>query len=99
MKEYDRIVLWADYFDSNISRSAGRRVGLSSATKLPTLDELAESGRRLGYQVEVVTASHPRRSPAKSGYLSIPRTKTKTQVINAIGEMLRQIRSDKAHLS
>lgn len=95
MKEYDRIVLWTDYFDSAISRSGGRRVSLSSATKSPTLEELAEAARKLGYDVETVKASHPKRSPTRSGYVSIPRTKPKTQVITEIAQMLPLVRGDK----
>lgn len=95
MKDYDRSVIWTDYFDSDLSRSSGRRVPLNSAIRHPSLEELAEAVRRLGYDAEPVTASYPKHSPVKSGYVSFPRTRSKAKVIKEIAEMLARVRGER----
>ncbi|MEM0010899.1 MAG: signal recognition particle subunit SRP19/SEC65 family protein [Conexivisphaerales archaeon] len=92
MKDYERIILWLDYFNSKFSRSCGRRVPLNLAVSSPTLEELVEAARRLGYQVEAVKARYPKRNWEESGYISIPKTKNKTAVIKEISKMLSVVR-------
>jgi len=99
MKEYTRLVLWLDYFNSSISRSEGRRVPLDRAVKTPSLDELVEAAKRAGYTPEPQIAAHPKRSSTVSGYVSVERTKPKSLVIKEVASSLRTLKAERKQVS
>lgn len=92
MKEYDRLIIWLDYFNSTLSRAEGRRIPLSKAVKSPTLDELCQAALSLGYNPQPFQARHPKRSHIQSGYIAIEKKGSKTKVIYELAEALRKIR-------
>ncbi len=92
MKDYDRLVIWVDYFNSSLSRADGRRVPLNMAVRNPTSNELVEAAKRAGYASESAEASHPKRMLTLSGYVSIERKKPKVQTIKDIASLLSTIR-------
>lgn len=92
MKEYDRYVFWLDYFDSELKRSGGRRVPLSSATRAPTLPELGEACRRLNLQSEPQPARYPSRPNRDSGYVSVPKSGPKRELFMKIAKELSTVR-------
>ena len=94
MKDYDRQILWVDYFNSSLSRADGRRVPTNQAVKNPTLQELAKAAERLKIQVEVVEAAFPKRMNIRTGYLSIPKSKGKSQAIRELSNMLATVRGE-----
>lgn len=94
MKEYDRCVLWLEYFNSSVSRKKGRRVPTNQAVKSPKLQELLEAARRLEYNPQSVEAFHPRRFPNPSGYVSIQKLKRKSDSIKEIATMLSVVRGE-----
>ncbi len=92
MKEYDRLIIWLDYFNSTLSRADGRRVPLDKAVKAPTLEELCQAALSLGYTPQPTQARHPKRSHILSGYISIEKRMGKMKTIRELGEALRKIR-------
>lgn len=88
MKDYKRYVLWLDYFNSIVSRESGRRIPLDKSVKDPSLDELVEATKRLGYKPESQAAKIPSRSYIPSGYVSIEK-KTGTKKMQVIAETAR----------
>jgi signal recognition particle subunit SEC65 len=97
LKDYKRFVLWIDYFNSTISRDKGRRIPLNKSVKDPTLDELSEATRRLGYKPESVTAKVPSRTNLQSGYVSVEKKSgtKKSQVIAEVAKTLSSVRGEK----
>jgi signal recognition particle subunit SRP19 len=91
MKDYDRYVVWLDYFDSELKREQGRRVPLSSATRAPKLTELEEACRRLNLQPTPQTAIFPP-LPKISGYVSIKKVKPKQATLLKIARELSVVR-------
>jgi len=92
MKDYDRHVLWLDYFDSELKRSEGRRVPLSSATRAPTLPELGEACRRLNLQPQTQAARHPSRPAKESGYVSVAKSSPKQSLLLRVARELSVVR-------
>jgi signal recognition particle subunit SRP19 len=92
MKDYDRYVFWLDYFDSELKRSGGRRVPLSSATKAPNLSELEEACRRLNLQPQTQAARFPSRPGKESGYASVIKAAKKHELLLKIGKELSTVR-------
>jgi signal recognition particle subunit SRP19 len=92
MKDYDRQVFWLDYFDSELKRSQGRRVPLSSATRAPGLAELGEACRRLNLQPQTQSARYPSRPLKESGYVSIIKTGPKQPQLLKIARELSAVR-------
>ncbi len=92
MKEYDRYVVWLEYFNSELKRREGRRVPLSSATKAPKLDELDEACRRLNLQPSPQAARYPLSALRESGYVSVRKTKPKHALVLKIAKELSLVR-------
>lgn len=94
MKDYDRIIIWNDYFNSSLSRSEGRRIPLNKAIRNPKLIELEKAAIKKGYKPTSVTAFHPKRTKVVSGYISIERVKAKSLIINELSSLLPTIRGE-----
>ncbi|MDG6920114.1 MAG: hypothetical protein JRN34_03395 [Nitrososphaerota archaeon] len=92
MKEYDRYIFWLDYFDSELKRSEGRRVPLSSATRAPVLAELAEACRRLNLQPQPQAARYPSMPGKESGYVSVAKSPPKRALLLKVAKELSTVR-------
>jgi signal recognition particle subunit SEC65 len=92
MKDYNKYVLWLDYFNSETKRNEGRRIPLSSATKAPTLEELDEACRRLNLQPLPQKARYPESPFRESGYVSVKKTKPKQALVLKVAKELSYIR-------
>lgn len=92
MKEYDRQVFWLTYFDSELKRSEGRRVPLNSATRAPSLPELAEACRRLNIQPQPQPATFPALPGRESGYVSVVKSGAKHALLVRIAKELSTVR-------
>ena len=92
MKDYDRYILWLDYFDSALKRREGRRVPLSSATRSPTVQELSDACEKLGLKPAPQVARHPRSRGRESGYVSVTKTAPKRDLIIKVARELARVR-------
>ncbi len=92
MKDYDRHVFWLEYFDSELKRSEGRRVPMSSATRAPTLPELGEACRRLNLQPQPQPARFPSNPAKESGYVSVTKSSPKQSLLLRIARELSVVR-------
>jgi len=92
LKEYERVVVWLDYIDSERKRAEGRRVPLNSCVRAPTLDEMMQACKKLNLDAQPQKAFHPRASRRQSGYVSIRKKGQKQQIIVAIARELSRIR-------
>ena len=92
MKDYDRYIFWLEYFDSELKRSEGRRVPLSSATRAPTLAELGEACRRLNLQPQVQAARYPSMGGRESGYVSVAKSPPKQSLFLKVAKELSTVR-------
>ncbi len=99
MKEYGKLIIWLDYFNSAIKRSGGRRVPLSSAVRDPTLDELVHAAKGIGYSPEPQEGYYPRRSKVKSGYVSLTKKVSKSITIKKVASRLAQVKGEKRQSS
>ncbi|HXW37322.1 MAG TPA: signal recognition particle subunit SRP19/SEC65 family protein [Nitrososphaerales archaeon] len=88
MKDYDRYVIWLDYFNSELKRSEGRRVPISVATKSPTLEQLEGACRKLSLDPVAQRGQFPSSAPKESGYVSIRKEKPKKALILKIAKEL-----------
>ena len=59
LKDYNRQIIWLDYFDSSLSRSQGRRVPKNRTIKNPDLSNLIRAAERLDLKPEGQHAKHP----------------------------------------
>ena len=92
MKDYDRQVFWLDYFDSELKRSEGRKVPLSTATRAPILAELGEACQRLNLQPQPQAARYPSRPLRESGYVSVTKSGPKRALLIRIARELSVVR-------
>ena len=98
MKDYKRLVLWIDYFNSSLSRREGRRVPLNRSVKDPKIDELVDASKRLGFAPEAQEARHPFRMMTKSGYVSVEKKGNlkKVQLIDQLSKTLSDVRGERS---
>jgi signal recognition particle subunit SRP19 len=92
MKEYEKYVIWLDYFNSELKRREGRRVPLNSATRAPTIEELTEACRRLNIQTVAQVARYPSSPSRESGYVSVMKKKPKHALIMKVAKELSVVR-------
>jgi signal recognition particle subunit SRP19 len=98
MKDYDNIIIWADYFNKNLSCTRGRKVYKSIASYDPLVSELVSAVKDLGIKVEEGNindgARFPKRAHIKSGYVMIEKSETnKNQFLKIIAEKISTNRS------
>ena len=95
MKDYEHIVIWLDYFNKNLKKSKGRRIGLEKCVFDPSLKELKDAAKSAGLEVTESNEKvrFPKRPFVRSGYIVLPKESTKTKILNKISEKLVSKRS------
>lgn len=91
------IILWLAYFDKKLSRTQGRRVPLKFSVEKPSLIEINEAARKLGFKTVIEPdKKYPKDWWNYKGRILIEINKEKekkTLVIKKIGKMLRELRA------
>lgn len=99
MKDYEHIILWLDYFNKHLSKRKGRKVKRDRTVFDPTIIELIDAVKSIGYNplTEETNdkARYPRRSFVRSGYVMLPKSEDikKTAIIDIVAEKMVQKRS------
>ncbi|MGI9567602.1 MAG: signal recognition particle subunit SRP19/SEC65 family protein [Nitrosopumilus sp.] len=95
MKDYEHVVIWLDYFNKNLKKSKGRRLGLDKCVFDPSLKELMDATKSAGFKITEYDdkVRFPKRPFVRSGYLVLPKGSPKTKILNKISEKLVSKRS------
>ena len=90
MKDYEHIVIWLDYFNKNLKKSKGRKLGLQKSVFDPSLKELVDATKAAGYEITESDdkVRFPKRPFVRSGYVIVPKESSKTKILNKISEKL-----------
>ena len=99
MKDYDHQIIWLDYFNRNLSRKKGRKIGKNISVYDPTMQELIDASKTLELDLSEENinnqARYPRRSFVKSGYIMISKKEKKSTVVNQIAKKMIETRQQK----
>ncbi len=95
MKDYEHIVIWLDYFNKNLKKSKGRRLGLEKCVFDPSLKELIDATTSAGFEITESDdkVRFPKRPFVRSGYVVLPKGSPKTKILYKISEKLVSKRS------
>ena len=95
MKDYEHVVIWLDYFNKNLKKSKGRRLGLEKCVFDPSLKELIDATKAAGFEITESNEKvrFPRRPFVRSGYVVLPKESSKTKILYKISEKLVSKRS------
>ena len=90
MKDYEHVVIWLDYFNKNLKKSKGRRLGVEKCVFDPSLKELMDATKEAGYEIteSEEKVRFPRRPFVRSGYVVLPKGSSKTIILNKISQKL-----------
>ena len=90
MKDYEHIVIWLDYFNKNLKKSKGRRLGLEKCVFDPSLKELTDAAQAAGFEITETEEKvrYPKRPYVRSGYIVLPKGSSKTIILNKISQKL-----------
>ena len=90
MKDYDHVVIWLDYFNKNLKKSKGRRLGLEKCIFDPSLKELMDATTSAGFEITESDdkVRFPKRPFVRSGYIVLPKGSSKTIILNKISQKL-----------
>jgi signal recognition particle subunit SRP19 len=90
MKDYEHVVIWLDYFNKNLKKSKGRRLGLEKCVFDPSLKELTDATTSAGFEITETEdkVRYPKRPFVRSGYLVLPKGSSKTIILNKISQKL-----------
>jgi len=80
------VIIYPDYFDAKISRSACRKVSEALSFQNPTSEEIAKIARSLGYKVTVEEKHHPAFWYKKRGRIAVESDEKKSKIIKKIAE-------------
>ena len=99
MKDYDHHIISLDYFNKNLSRKKGRKVGKNNSVYDPTMQELIGASKSLELDLSEENinnqARYPRRSFVKSGYIMISKKEKKSTVVNQIAKKMVETRQQR----
>ncbi|MBT3573501.1 MAG: hypothetical protein HN500_01220 [Nitrosopumilus sp.] len=95
MKDYEHVVIWLDYFNKNLKKSKGRRLGLEKCVFEPSLKELMDATTSAGFEITESDdkVRFPKRPFVRSGYVVLPKGSSKTIILNKISQKLVSKRS------
>ena len=95
MKDYEHDVIWLDYFNKNLKKSKGRRLGLGKCVFDPSLKELMDATTSAGFEITESDdkVRFPKRPFVRSGYVVLPKGSSKTIILNKISQKLVSKRS------
>ena len=89
----NKVVLWPEYFDNSLTKSAGRRVPRKLAISNPTVEDIAKAAKKLKLNPKIEhDKSFPGRWWRKTGRISVQRKLKKAQLINQIGIVMKKSR-------
>ena len=90
MKDYEHVVIWLDYFNKNLKKSKGRRLGLEKCIFDPSLKELTDATTSAGFEITESQdkVRYPKRPFVRSGYVVLPKGSSKTIILNKISQKL-----------
>ena len=90
MKDYEHVVIWLDYFNKNLKKSKGRRLGLEKCVFDPSLKELMDATTSAGFEITESEdkVRYPKRPFVRSGYIVLPKGSSKTIILNKISQKL-----------
>ena len=90
MKDYEYVVIWLDYFNKNLKKSKGRKLGLEKCVFDPSLKELMDATKDAGFEITESDdkVRFPKRPFVRSGYVVLPKGSSKTIILNKISEKL-----------
>ncbi|MDH5463241.1 MAG: hypothetical protein OEW49_02925 [Nitrosopumilus sp.] len=99
MKDYEHVVIWLDYFNKNLKKSKGRRLGLEKCVYDPSLKELMDATVSGGFEITESDdkVRYPKRPFVRSGYVIVPKGYPKTKILNKISEKLVTRRSKQSN--
>jgi len=99
MKDYDHQIIWLDYFNKNLSRKKGRKVGKNISVYDPTMQELIGASKSLELDLSEENinnqARYPRRSFVKSGYIMVSKKEKKSTVVIQIAKKMVETRQQR----
>ncbi len=86
MKDYEHVVIWLDYFNKNLKKSKGRRIGLEKCVFDPSLKELIDATKAAGFEITESNEKvrFPKRPFVRSGYVVLPKESSKTKILKVI---------------
>ena len=95
MKDYEHVVIWLDYFNKNLKKSKGRRLGLEKCIFDPSLKELIDATISAGFEITESDdkVRFPKRPFVRSGYIILPKGSSKTIILHKISQKLISKRS------
>ena len=91
-KEKGKMVLWAQYFDVELTQSEGRRVPKKLALQSPKIEEIQRTARGLGYDAIIdPDVAYPRHWWKKTGRVIIDGAKKpKSKVILEVAKSIKE---------
>lgn len=92
-RNHSGIILWPEYFDSNLTRSKGRRVPRDLAVPSPNAEELYQVCRKLGLSPDLEKdRAHPSRWFDPKGRVRVIESYSKAETIARVARGLAKKR-------
>ena len=96
-KKDNKLVVWPEYFDSNLTRAFGRRVPKKLAIPAPNIESILKAAKSLGYKPILEREKrYPRRWWRKDGGRILVNRKggSKTKILINIAKRMKKLSSE-----
>ena len=90
MKDYEKVVVWLDYFNKTLPRNKGRKLSKEKCVFDPSLKELIDASKAAGLEPKETEEQvrFPKRPYVRSGYIVLEKNTTKINIMNKISSKL-----------
>jgi signal recognition particle subunit SRP19 len=92
MRNKDKVILYPAYFDSNKTKSGGRKLQKKLCIQSPKLQELENAARALGFEPTPEAKSYPKSWWERSGRVIVNKKHRKSEVIKEVARKMRESR-------
>jgi signal recognition particle subunit SRP19 len=93
-KKENKLVIWPEYFDSNLTRASGRRIPKKLAFPAPKIESILKAAKSLGYKPVLEREKrYPKRWWRKDAgrILVSPKGVSKTKMLTNIAKRMKKL--------
>ncbi|AFZ69846.1 signal recognition particle 19 kDa protein [Caldisphaera lagunensis DSM 15908] len=92
MPKEDKYIIWPCYIDSAISKNNGRKISKGKAVLKPSIEEIINAAKKLGFNAVVEEKKYPRLWIDQTKRIVIPKVSKKRDLLIKISEEIIKAR-------
>ncbi len=92
MPKEDKYIIWPCYIDSSLSRNDGRKISKDKAVSKPSIEEIVNAAKKLGFDAIIEDKKYPRLWFEQTKRVVIPKGVKKREILYKLAEEINRSR-------